>query len=112
MNYASKPAGVNQVMTWLSIAYAKPPVGPLRFKKPEPIASWPEVREGRKWPSLCHQEYGTKANDSEDCLYLNVFVPFDVYYNSVVLKNKTFNAPIYFYIHGGKFTKGTSAEVN
>ena len=112
VNYANSQPRANQVLTWLSIPYAEPPVGQLRFKKPEPIQSWTEMRDGTKWPYLCHQEYGVKANDSEDCLYLNVFVPYKAFYNSVVLGNKSFNAPIYFYIHGGKFTKGSSVEVS
>ncbi len=112
VNHGNKPPTANPVLTWLSIPYAEPPVGQLRFKKPQPVQSWTEMRDGTKWPFMCEQEYGVKANDSEDCLYLNVFVPYNVYYNSVVLGNKSFSAPVYFYVHGGKFTRGSSVEVS
>jgi len=38
---------------------------------------------------------------SEDCLYLNVFVPYDTY-----LDRNLSLSPILVFIHGGSFTSG------
>ena len=105
VNYASRPLIYNQVMTWLSVPYAEPPVKKHRFKSPRPIRSWNETKLGTEWPKPCLQEFGKSANkNSEDCLYLNIFVPLQVYLN----RNNS-QAPIYVYIHGGSLTGGQTA---
>ncbi|VDK44893.1 unnamed protein product [Anisakis simplex] len=69
------------VNVFISIPYAKPPTGVLRFKKPCPPESWPNVRECiqnvRRVPEreafLGRWSTGNPSN--EDCLYLNVYAP-------------------------------------
>lgn len=63
-------------------------VGPLRFRKPVPIDPWHGVFDAIALPNSCYQEkyeyfpgfegeemWNPNTNLSEDCLYLNVWVP-------------------------------------
>jgi para-nitrobenzyl esterase len=70
---------------WLGIPYARPPVGELRWRAPEPPAPWDGTREALRAGSPCPQlaspfggvdglAPGTPAGD-EDCLFLNVWAP-------------------------------------
>jgi hypothetical protein len=91
----------NKVFRWLSIPYAEPPVNLNRFKRPIPVSSWQNIINGTEWPNFCMQ-FGRKALPvSEDCLYLNVFVPYDTYLN----RNLSLSSILVF-IHGGSFTSG------
>ncbi len=127
VNYGSKPKSSNQVLTWLSIPYAEPPINNLRFKKPIPIKSWNDTLDGTNWPNKCVQISGSfdrrkrsfglfgskkshKIHSSEDCLYLNVFVPYEVYVKSVIENNSKYRVPILLYIHGGAFLIGSPAD--
>ncbi|XP_045127765.1 juvenile hormone esterase-like [Portunus trituberculatus] len=86
-----------------SIPYAKPPVGPLRFKKPEPADPWSGVRNGSlpipKCPQLSSRVPGA-IDGQEDCLYLNVYTP----------KPYESNLPVMVYIHGGAFLVSSAGE--
>src|SRR5271170_3819946 len=62
---------------FLGIPYAAPPVGALRWRPPQPAASWPGVRDATKFAPHCPQPASPfgQASISEDCLFLNVFTP-------------------------------------
>ncbi len=71
---------VGQVRRFLGVPFAAPPVGDLRFKKPQAPAKWDGVRDATKLPKACAQgpnEFvSLDINDfSEDCLYLNIYMP-------------------------------------
>lgn len=59
------------------IPFAKPPVNELRFKAPEPIKPWTGTLDAFEYAPACPQHSWEEANfnTSEDCLFLNVFVP-------------------------------------
>lgn len=59
------------------IPFAKPPVGELRFKAPEPADPWPETIDVFRYGKACSQlPYSVfHVEYSEDCLFVNVFVP-------------------------------------
>lgn len=85
------------------IPYAKPPLGGLRFKAPQPLLKFNSeeidcTREG----SQCFQKslFWRVWVGSEDCLNLNVYVPNDV--------DKTKKLPVLVYIHGGAFSLGSN----
>jgi len=76
------------VHVFLGIPFAKPPVGPLRFRKPVPIEPWQGILNASTMPNSCFQEryeyfpgfegeemWNPNTNISEDCLYLNIWVP-------------------------------------
>ncbi|KAM7281142.1 acetylcholinesterase [Ixodes scapularis] len=94
-----------QLRAFLGIPYAESPVGDLRFKKPEPKQPWNYVYNATSLPKMCPQPdvylnkyyyVNTKNAVSEDCLYLNVYVP---------TTNRPL-APVLVYIHGGAFIYG------
>ncbi|KAF2898799.1 hypothetical protein ILUMI_07376 [Ignelater luminosus] len=60
------------------IPYAKPPVGKLRFKAPEPATPWDDVLNATEEPPQCYQRHIFKYEEvggQEDCLFLNVYTP-------------------------------------
>src|SRR5262245_11290985 len=73
------------VHAYKGIPYAAPPVGDRRWKPPQPAAPWPGVRDCFEFGAACPQqgppsflvmpELAMRAPFSEDCLYLNVWVP-------------------------------------
>ncbi|XP_076048047.1 juvenile hormone esterase-like [Oratosquilla oratoria] len=90
-----------------NIPFAKPPVGDLRFKDPEPAEGWEGTRDASAYPPRCIQQpielmflgYRAVAGE-EDCLYLNVYTPkVDV----------SARLPVMVFIHGGAFFAGDSS---
>ncbi|XP_050428100.1 juvenile hormone esterase-like [Adelges cooleyi] len=89
--------------SFTSIPYAKPPIGDLRFKAPEPAEPWKGTLDTTKEATMCIQsnEVFIKQPESlvlgdEDCLYLNIYTP-----------NVNGKLPVMFWIHGGAFVVGS-----
>ncbi|XP_026541677.1 acetylcholinesterase-like isoform X1 [Notechis scutatus] len=97
------------VDAYLGIPYAEPPVGKLRFQKPVPHQPWSHVLEATRFGKPCHQwtsySYPSRiwvANKphSEDCLFLNIWVPHP---------QPSVSVPILVWIHGGGFIMGAGS---
>ncbi len=87
---------------WKGIPYADPPIGHLRWKAPLDPSPWIGTRKTRKFGNSAAQFLPFMGPiGSEDCLYLNIWRP----------KTPEINLPVYFYIHGGGNSIGSSAEV-
>ncbi|TFF89619.1 MAG: hypothetical protein EU548_07180 [Promethearchaeota archaeon] len=87
---------------WKGVPYAAPPVGPLRWKAPIDPTPWIGIRKTKKFGNSAAQVMPFLGPiGSEDCLYLNIWRP----------KTSETNLPVYFYIHGGGNSIGSSAEV-
>ncbi|SER57639.1 carboxylesterase/lipase family protein [Halopseudomonas bauzanensis] len=88
--------------TWqfLGIPYAKPPLGDLRWRAPQPVESWEGIREAVAWSDQAAQNPGLErfgeGGMSEDSLYLNVTAPKDAS-----------ELPVMVWFHGGGFTSLT-----
>ncbi|GBO09986.1 Acetylcholinesterase 1, partial [Araneus ventricosus] len=99
------------VKQFLGIPYAEPPVGDLRFQKPQFHGAWDEDLECKDMPKACVQYMEAPypwrmspedPNISEDCLYLNVWVPKDA-----SPENKK---SVFFWIYGGGFFMGSNRQ--
>lgn len=92
------------ICSYMGIPYATPPLGDLRFKPPTPPAPFQELN-ATGFPNWCPQSGTTPEGIemSEDCLYLNVYVPQKIGENPE-------NLPVMIWFHGGSFTGGSSFE--
>ncbi|XP_063068169.1 neuroligin 4 X-linked a isoform X2 [Engraulis encrasicolus] len=117
------------VEQYLGIPYALPPMGEHRFQPPEPPLSWPGIRNATQFAPVCPQflEDRFLLNDmlpvwftanldtvvtyvqeqSEDCLYLNVYVPVE---DDIHDENGL--RPVMVYIHGGSYMEGTGNMID
>ncbi|MBX9641513.1 MAG: carboxylesterase/lipase family protein [Mycobacteriaceae bacterium] len=96
--------GVNR---WRSIPYARPPVGPLRYRAPQPVQPWSGVRHCHGFANCAPQQrrytmlgVGRYQPMSEDCLTLNVVTPE---------AGASEPMPVMVFIHGGGYILGSSA---
>uniref|UniRef100_A0ABI7WUR2 Carboxylic ester hydrolase n=1 Tax=Felis catus TaxID=9685 RepID=A0ABI7WUR2_FELCA len=100
------------VTAFLGIPYAQPPLGRLRFKKPQFLTKWSDIWNATKYANSCYQNadqsfpgfpgsemWNPNTDLSEDCLYLNVWIPTP----------KPKNATVMIWIYGGGFQTGTSS---
>uniref|UniRef100_A0A8C7RDL4 Neuroligin 2b n=1 Tax=Oncorhynchus mykiss TaxID=8022 RepID=A0A8C7RDL4_ONCMY len=110
------------VEQYLGVPYATPPIGERRFQPPEAPGSWQEIRNATQFAPVCPQNVhgvlpeimlpvwftdnldaaaGYVQNQSEDCLYLNVYVPTE---DDIRDRRKK---PVMLFIHGGSYMEGT-----
>lgn len=95
------------ISAWLGVPFAAPPVGPLRFRAPQPPQPWTEVRAATAFGPASIQTPLVlpgapplaPSTLSEDCLYLNIWSP----------AADGQRRPVLFWIHGGAFSTGTGA---
>ncbi|WP_375289024.1 carboxylesterase/lipase family protein [Qipengyuania sp.] len=93
------------IASWKGIPFAAPPVGPLRWRAPQPPGAWDGVREATGYAPDCMQKpfpsdaapLGTEP--AEDCLYINLWKP-------VGAEGKL---PVVVWIYGGGFVNGGSS---
>lgn len=99
------------VVAYKGIPYAKPPVGDLRWREPQPPEKWSGVRDCFAFGSVCPQRVDPFMNSipqmklnapmNEDCLYLNVWGP---------AKAAGAKLPVLVWIHGGGYTVGAASQ--
>jgi para-nitrobenzyl esterase len=89
------------------IPYAQPPVGPLRWKPPQPLPRGPDSRDAVEFGPACVQPVaatptiysGAPLPMNEDCLTLNIWAPAAAH-----------DAPVFVWIHGGSLWTGSGRE--
>jgi para-nitrobenzyl esterase len=95
------------VLRFNGIPFAKPPVGPLRWRMPEAPEAWAGVRDASTFGNIAPQVAsasgavlgGTPGTRSEDCLYLNIQTPACDRARRAVM----------VWIHGGAFVTGAGS---
>jgi para-nitrobenzyl esterase len=98
------------VRVFRGIPFAKPPTGERRFRAPEKPEPWTGVRDATRFGPSAHQPPLMLAalpgfdigEQSEDCLYLNVYAPTGA--------SPTHKKPVMVWIHGGAFVIGSGAQ--
>jgi para-nitrobenzyl esterase len=102
-NYDTKSG----IQKYFGVPFAKPPVGNLRWKAPQPLDNWTDVKETKKFgprpmQTIVFGDMNSRSNGlSEDCLYLNVWTP---------AKRNTKDLPVLFYVYGGGYVAGDGSE--
>ncbi|RVD81313.1 uncharacterized protein DFL_009180 [Arthrobotrys flagrans] len=89
---------------FLGIPYARPPVGPLRFRPPQHINTKLGNIQAKKYGVHCFG-FGWDQDgfeQSEDCLTLNIFRPAGISSNAKL--------PVAIWIHGGGFMGGGAPD--
>ena len=101
-------ATTDAVRVFKGIPFAAPPVGPLRWRPPQPPAKWEGVRKADQFGARCMQGGGGGGRQggpppqpiSEDCLYLNVWTPAGAASDRL---------PVIVWSYGGAFTGGSGS---
>src|ERR1700761_2745284 len=52
----------DDVISFKGIPYAAPPVDTLRWRPPQPVKSWGDVRQTKEYGALCEQTYNAHDN--------------------------------------------------
>ncbi len=107
---SGKTSEDQSVKIFMGVPFAAPPVGDLRWKAPQPVASWEGVRacvtppasaiQAPPKPFMCWSKefMAPESPLSEDCLFLNVWS---------TAKTAQDKLPVMVWIHGGAFTGGS-----
>ncbi len=108
------PADPNGVASFKGIPYAAPPVGPLRWRAPQPVPRRAEALGATAFGNSCvatptppgmpQLVRPPPTPQSEDCLTLNVWTP------ALPVRSGDVPKPVMVWIYGGGFQFGSSAE--
>ncbi|XP_036144784.1 esterase E4 isoform X2 [Monomorium pharaonis] len=92
-------------LSFKGIPFAAPPLGNLRFKDPEPPSSWEGIRDASKNAGDISAQWGSQIIvGGEDCLYLNIYIPYNIY--------QTTGNPVMVWIHGGAYLVGSGNDTH
>ncbi|NXT27202.1 NLGN2 protein, partial [Syrrhaptes paradoxus] len=121
------------VQAFLGVPYAAPPLGPRRWAPPEAPAAWGGVRDATAFAPACPQNLrggppplmlplwlsdnleaagAYVAAQSEDCLYLNLYVPTEDAPGAPDPPappdiRDSGKKPVMLFLHGGSYMEGT-----
>lgn len=97
---------------WLSVPYAKPPIGDLRWADPVPAEPYSTPRDATSVGPTCVQSqgpgisYSTEFSGQEDCLYLNIIAPLA----APSPEKYPRGYPVFVFIHGGDYLTGSGND--
>src|SRR6185437_12912240 len=91
------------ITSFKGIPFAAPPLGNLRWRMPQPVVPWTDVRQADHFGPACTQggpaRPGARSTSNEDCLYLNVWT---------AAKSPAARLPVMVWIYGGAYTGGSA----
>ena len=96
------------VKSWKGIRFAAPPVGELRWRRPEPPQQWTEPADASVVGPVCPQPTDPRipidlgAPQGEDSLRLNVWCSSDTEPGD--------DKPVMVWVHGGAYVLGSAAQ--
>jgi para-nitrobenzyl esterase len=101
--------GDSGLAVFRGLPFARPPVGPLRFRHPEPPEPWSGVRDAARFGPSAAQNGALVGplmslgieRTGEDCLYLNIWTP----------RPDRGRRPVLVWIHGGAFILGSGSQM-
>ena len=95
------------IQTYFGVPFAKPPIGDLRWKAPQPLDNWEGVKKTKEFgprpmQTLVFGDMKSRSKGlSEDCLYLNIWTP---------ATRNTKDLPVLVYFFGGGNVAGDASE--
>ena len=95
------------IQTYFGVPFAKPPIGDLRWKAPQPLDNWEGVKKTKEFgprpmQTLVFGDMKSRSKGlSEDCLYLNIWTP---------ASRNTKDLPVLVYFFGGGNVAGDASE--
>ena len=97
------------IRSFKGVPFAAPPTGERRWKAPQPVEKWVDVRRADQFGPRCMQPPSGPPSDmvfrsngmSEDCLYLNIWTP---------AKSASERLPVLVYFFGGGYVAGDGSE--
>ena len=109
-----KARGVSMVSGgtyFLGLPFAAPPTKHLRWQPPQPLKPWTHIIDASNFRPACAQlhDWSGRTDNSEDCLYLDVYTPKDNFDMNWQREGPTSPYAVLLFIHGGGFTSGDSA---
>jgi para-nitrobenzyl esterase len=98
---AIKGTASGNVLRFLGVPYAAPPIGALRWRPPQPVRPWRGARPAQHSGPPCAQISNGVRIGSENCLYLNITVP-----------RRPGPKPVMVFLHGGGLTTDSGSNYN
>lgn len=93
------------VDAWLGLPYGQPPVGSLRWRRPQAAAAWSGVREAVAFGPDTVQAANPRlrgTGQGEDVLHLSIWAPASASVASL---------PVMVWLHGGGFVGGSASDL-
>ncbi|KAA0256674.1 MAG: carboxylesterase family protein [Acidobacteria bacterium] len=101
---AYRGQSLGDVLVFRGIRYAAPPVGPLRWRPPEPLPPHAGEEAATAFGPPCLQlDDDGRFFGSEDCLFLNVWAPAGPALSP--------GRPVLFFVHGGGNVQGEGSKL-
>jgi carboxylesterase type B len=108
---AGSPTNDPSITAFKGIPFAAPPIGPNRWRPPQPPLHWQGVRDAGRFGASCPQsiawekkpwthEFLVQGPVSEDCLFLNVWTP---------AATPAARLPVFVFFHGGSNVEGSGS---